>query len=84
MVKIHFDTDIGGDMDDLRALAMLLKWPDLDITGITTVAEAYGRRAGYEIRAEREKLRRNLFRVAQRYHQFSTRSFGLRYCFRLT
>ncbi|MDQ6662114.1 MAG: hypothetical protein M3Z24_14260 [Chloroflexota bacterium] len=30
MTKIHLDTDIGGDMDDLCALAMLLKWPDLD------------------------------------------------------
>src|SRR5687768_7612819 len=46
-MKIHLDTDIGGDMDDLCALAMLLKWPDLEITGITTVAEEHGRRAGY-------------------------------------
>jgi purine nucleosidase len=46
-VKIHLDTDIGGDIDDLCALAMLLKWPDLDITGITTVTEERGRRAGY-------------------------------------
>jgi inosine-uridine nucleoside N-ribohydrolase len=46
-VKIHLDTDLGGDMDDLCALAMLLKWPDLEITGITTVAELDGRRAGY-------------------------------------
>ena len=47
MKKIHLDTDIGGDMDDLCALAMLLKWPNIEITGITTVAEAQGRRAGY-------------------------------------
>ncbi len=47
MSRIHLDTDIGGDMDDLCALAMLLKWPDLQITGITTTAEAQGRRAGY-------------------------------------
>src|SRR4051812_41464949 len=47
MLKIHLDTDIGGDMDDLCALAMLLKWPDLEITGVTTVAEEKGRRAGY-------------------------------------
>lgn len=45
--KIHLDTDIGGDMDDLAALALLLKWPDLDITGVTTNAESHGRRAGY-------------------------------------
>ncbi len=45
--KIHLDTDIGGDMDDVAALAMLLKWPDLTITGVTTNAESNGRRAGY-------------------------------------
>ena len=47
MTKIHLDTDIGGDMDDLCALAMLLKWPGLDITGVTTVSDEAGRRAGY-------------------------------------
>ena len=47
MTKIHLDTDIGGDMDDLCALAMLLRWPDLEITGVTTVSEEHGRRAGY-------------------------------------
>jgi len=47
MTKIHLDTDIGSDMDDLCALAMLLKWPDLEITGVTTVSDEAGRRAGY-------------------------------------
>ncbi len=47
MTKIHLDTDIGGDMDDVCALAMLLRWPDLDITGVTTVSDDHGRRAGY-------------------------------------
>jgi inosine-uridine nucleoside N-ribohydrolase len=47
MVKVHLDTDLGGDIDDLCALAMLLKWPEVEITGITTVAEEDGRRAGY-------------------------------------
>jgi purine nucleosidase len=47
LTKIHLDTDIGGDMDDLCALAMLLKWPDLEITGVTTVSDEQGRRAGY-------------------------------------
>lgn len=28
MIKIHLDTDIGGDMDDLCALAMLHEIPD--------------------------------------------------------
>ncbi len=45
--KIHLDTDLGGDIDDLCALAMLLRWPGVEITGVTTVAEANGRRAGY-------------------------------------
>lgn len=45
-MKIHLDTDIGGDMDDLCALAMLLRWRGVEITGITTVAEEGGRRAG--------------------------------------
>ena len=45
MVKLHLDTDIGGDMDDLCALALLLRWPDVALTGITTAAEAAGRRA---------------------------------------
>lgn len=45
--RIHLDTDLGGDIDDLCALAMLLRWDDVELTGITTVAEANGRRAGY-------------------------------------
>jgi purine nucleosidase len=48
MYKIHLDTDLGGDIDDLCALAMLLRWSeDVELSGITTVAEANGRRAGY-------------------------------------
>ena len=48
MHQIHLDTDLGGDMDDLCALAMLLRWSDdIHLTGVTTVAEANGRRAGY-------------------------------------
>lgn len=47
MRKIHLDTDLGGDIDDLCALAMLLRWEDVELTGITTVAESSGRRAGY-------------------------------------
>ncbi len=47
MPEIHLDTDLGGDMDDLCALVMLLRWQDVDFTGITTVAEANGRRAAY-------------------------------------
>lgn len=48
MQRIHLDTDLGGDIDDLCALALLLCWPQkVEISGITTVAEANGRRAGY-------------------------------------
>jgi purine nucleosidase len=47
MKKIHLDTDIGGDIDDICALAMLLKWPGVQISGITTNTENEGRRAGY-------------------------------------
>jgi purine nucleosidase len=48
MNRIHLDTDLGGDIDDLCALALLLRWSnDVQLTGITTVAEANGRRAGY-------------------------------------
>jgi len=47
MTKVHLDTDLGGDIDDLCALALLLRWPDVEITGITTVIDDGGRRAGY-------------------------------------
>lgn len=46
-MKIHLDTDFGGDIDDLCALALLLAQPDVEITGITTVGEEGGRRCGY-------------------------------------
>ena len=45
-IKIHLDTDFGGDIDDICALAFLLKSPEAEITGITTVAENGGKRAG--------------------------------------
>jgi inosine-uridine nucleoside N-ribohydrolase len=50
-VKIHLDTDLGGDIDDICALAMVLRWPGAEITGITTVLEDEGRRAGFVRRA---------------------------------
>jgi len=46
-MKIHLDTDIGSNIDDLCALALLLKHPDAEITGVTTVSDEQGRRAGY-------------------------------------
>lgn len=46
-MRLHIDTDIGGDIDDLCALALALKWPNVELCGVTTVAEHAGRRAGY-------------------------------------
>jgi purine nucleosidase len=46
-LKVHLDTDFGGDIDDICALAMLLRWSgDVQLTGVTTVGEINGRRAG--------------------------------------
>ena len=47
MHRIHLDTDLGGDTDDLCALALLLRSPGVQLTGITTVGEVGGQRAGY-------------------------------------
>jgi inosine-uridine nucleoside N-ribohydrolase len=47
MLKLHIDTDIGGDIDDICALAMALNWPDVELVGVTTVADDKGKRAGY-------------------------------------
>jgi inosine-uridine nucleoside N-ribohydrolase len=47
MLKIHLDTDLGGDIDDLCALAMLLNWPEVDLLAVTTNSDDRGRRAGY-------------------------------------
>jgi len=46
-VKVHLDTDLGGDLDDLCALAMLLKWSGVEVVGITTVTDDKGKRAGF-------------------------------------
>ncbi len=46
-MKIHLDTDLGGDIDDLCALAMVLNWPGAELTAVTTVGDDQGRRAGY-------------------------------------
>lgn len=45
-MRVHVDTDFGGDPDDACALAMLLGWPDVDLVGITTNLDIEGRRAG--------------------------------------
>ena len=45
-LRVHLDTDLGGDPDDACALAMLLGWPDVEISGITTTIDPSGERAG--------------------------------------
>jgi inosine-uridine nucleoside N-ribohydrolase len=49
--RIHLDTDLGSDTDDLCALAMLLGWPDIALSGVTTVSDPDGRRAGWTVYA---------------------------------
>jgi purine nucleosidase len=46
MPAVHLDTDLGSDTDDLCALAMLLGWPGCELTGVTTVTDPGGLRAG--------------------------------------
>ncbi|HEY5986552.1 MAG TPA: nucleoside hydrolase [Streptosporangiaceae bacterium] len=46
-MRIHLDTDLGGDTDDACALVMLLGWPGVELVGITTTIDHGGRRAGY-------------------------------------
>lgn len=46
-MRIHLDTDLGGDIDDICALAMLLRWPNVEFTGITVVGDTDGKRTGY-------------------------------------
>ena len=43
--KILLDTDIGSDIDDAFALAYLLKQPDCDLLGVTTVSGQVKQRA---------------------------------------
>jgi purine nucleosidase len=47
MPRLHLDTDIGGDIDDLCALVMALNWPEAELLAVTTVSDDRGRRAGY-------------------------------------
>jgi inosine-uridine nucleoside N-ribohydrolase len=45
--RVHLDTDLGSDTDDLCALALLLGWPDAEIVGVTTNTDPGGIRAGW-------------------------------------
>ncbi|HEY6745793.1 MAG TPA: nucleoside hydrolase [Mycobacteriales bacterium] len=46
-MRVHLDTDFGGDTDDACALAYLLGCADAELTGVTTVADRDGSRAAY-------------------------------------
>jgi inosine-uridine nucleoside N-ribohydrolase len=46
-VRVHLDTDLGTNVDDLAALVMLLGSAGVELTGITTCIDPGGRRAGY-------------------------------------
>src|SRR5947207_761380 len=46
-MRRHLDTDIGGDIDHLCALAMALNCSEGELLAVTTVSDAGGRRAGY-------------------------------------
>jgi len=46
MRRIHLDTDIGGDTDDLCALALVVGWPGVELVGVTTCSDPAGLRAG--------------------------------------
>ena len=37
-VPVIFDTDVGSDIDDLYALALILRHPNLELLGVTTAA----------------------------------------------
>ena len=45
MEKVILDTDIGGDIDDAICLAYLLKEPQCELAGITTVCGEPEKRA---------------------------------------
>jgi purine nucleosidase len=64
LVRVHLDTDLGGDPDDACALAMLLGWPGVEIVGITTTIDSDGRRAAYVDHCLRLAGRRDIAVVA--------------------
>ena len=45
-VRVHLDTDLGGDIDDACALAMVLGWDDAELVAVTTNLDDGGQRAG--------------------------------------
>jgi len=59
-IRIHLDTDLGSDTDDLCALALLLGWPGVELVGVTTNTDPGGRRAGFVDHALRLAGRRDV------------------------
>jgi len=51
MKRVHLDTDLGSDTDDLCALALLLALPDTQVVGVTTSSDLGGLRVGMVDRA---------------------------------
>jgi inosine-uridine nucleoside N-ribohydrolase len=45
--RVHLDTDLGSDTDDVCALALLLGWEGAEIAGVTTNTDPGGIRAGF-------------------------------------
>jgi purine nucleosidase len=50
---VHLDTDLGSNPDDVAALAYLLARPDVELTGVTTVDDPGGQRAGFVVKVLR-------------------------------
>ena len=46
-MRVHIDTDFAGDTDDACAVALVLGSDDVELIGMTTVADPDGMRAGY-------------------------------------
>jgi hypothetical protein len=46
LLKIYLDTDIGGDIHDLFALALVLSRPGAELVWFATAAEENRRRSG--------------------------------------
>jgi inosine-uridine nucleoside N-ribohydrolase len=59
-IPILLDTDIGSDIDDAFALALILQSPELDLLGVTTVSGDTGARARLAAKMLWEARRRDL------------------------
>lgn len=61
MEKVLLDTDIGGDIDDAICLAYLLKEPQCELVGITTVCGKPEKRQ--QLQTQSAGLPKNRFRL---------------------